>query len=703
MAKLWANEAARVFHDRLTDDADREWFVDLAMDLLSREFRSSMERDDLFGASKVMVGDLLRLDAPKKLYEVIADQKKLYKQLNYFLDELNMSSSNRMNLVFFEDAILHCLRIARVLRQSRGSLMLIGMGGSGKQSLIRMSSFMYEMSFRQLEIVKGFNSKLFRERIKEMMFDAALRGVKIAFAITDSMIIDESFLEDLNNMLNTGEIPNLMLPEDKEAILGEEMRKIVTDRKLIDTAETLQAVFVDRVREFFHICLCMSPVGDTLRLRVRQFPSLVNCCTIDWFSAWPREALLFVSTEFLADLELPSEEVRTNLAEMCASVHVSVKEASARFDAELRRKIYTTPKSYLDLISLYINKLADKRLEHNSNRDRLAIGLKKLGDTKVDIDEFKVKLAEAAPQLKIQSETLNVQVEVVVGKQKLADEQKKLVQAEAEIVGKKASDAGAIEAEAKTELDAAEPEVKRAKAALNAISAKDLVELKSAAKQLPGTLKTMQVVFILAREENKAREWAYIKNKIGNPATLLKELVDYDVDKHPEKAFTKVRKDYINDPDWTRENVAKLSVCAANLYDWCIATVSYQALMKKIKPKMARLKEVKEIADSANAELKQKKDQLQAVLDEVQFLNDDLNAKKATLEDLEATIERCTAQLGRAEALVVLLADEGIRWKATCESLQVTIDNLVGDVFLSCACISYYGGFTGDYRLSLTD
>jgi dynein heavy chain len=63
-----------------------------------------------------MVGDLLRLDAPKKLYEVIADQKKLYKQLNYFLDELNMSSSNRMNLVFFEDAILHCLRIARVLR-----------------------------------------------------------------------------------------------------------------------------------------------------------------------------------------------------------------------------------------------------------------------------------------------------------------------------------------------------------------------------------------------------------------------------------------------------------------------------------------------------------------------------------------------------------------------------------------------------------
>ena len=68
-----------VFQDRLTDDADREWFVDLAMDLLSREFRSSIDRDDIFGESKVMVGDLLHLDAPKKLYEVITDQKKLYK------------------------------------------------------------------------------------------------------------------------------------------------------------------------------------------------------------------------------------------------------------------------------------------------------------------------------------------------------------------------------------------------------------------------------------------------------------------------------------------------------------------------------------------------------------------------------------------------------------------------------------------------
>jgi dynein heavy chain len=294
-----------------------------------------------------------------------------------------------MNLVFFDDAIGHILRIARVLRQARGSLMLIGMGGSGKQSLIRISSFMYEMQYRTVEIRKGMNNKMFREDIKELMFESGIHGRKIAFTMTDNQIVSESFLEDLNNMLNTGEIPNLMAIEDKELIFGDEMRKVVIEKKLIDTNDVMAAQFVDRVREYLHICLCMSPVGDALRIRARNFPSLVNCCTLDWFSSWPKEALLYVSTSFLKEIELPNNDIRENLANMCASVHVSVKEESETFWGELRRRIYTTPKSYLDLIGLYTNKLEDKRLEYNTNRDRLAIGLKKLSDTKIDIEEFK--------------------------------------------------------------------------------------------------------------------------------------------------------------------------------------------------------------------------------------------------------------------------------------------------------------------------
>lgn len=70
-------------------------------------------------------------------------------------------------------------------------------------------------------------------------------------------------------------------------------------------------------------------------------------------------------------------------------------------------------------------------------------------------------------------------------------------------------------------------------------------------------------------------------------------------------------------------------------------------------------------------------------------------------ESLENEMDRSTKRMGRAEKLVVLLKDEGVRWAEVVEVIGGQIDRLVGDVFLSCACISYYGAFTGDYRTKL--
>jgi len=102
------------------------------MDMLSRSFRSALEFNDLFGEKKVMWSDILKIDAAVCLYEEVRDVPKLLKVMNGYLEEYNISSSVKMNLVFFEDAILHLMKILRALRQPRGNIMLIGVGGSGK-------------------------------------------------------------------------------------------------------------------------------------------------------------------------------------------------------------------------------------------------------------------------------------------------------------------------------------------------------------------------------------------------------------------------------------------------------------------------------------------------------------------------------------------------------------------------------------------
>lgn len=76
-----------------------------------------------------------------------------------------------------------------------------------------------------------------------------------------------------------------------------------------EARDTCLSTFVTRVRENLHVVLCVSPVGDALRVRCRNFPSLINCTTIDWFFPWPEAALVSVAERFIEGVPLPSDEV----------------------------------------------------------------------------------------------------------------------------------------------------------------------------------------------------------------------------------------------------------------------------------------------------------------------------------------------------------------------------------------------------------
>jgi dynein heavy chain len=101
-------------------------------------------------------------------------------------------------------------------------------------------------------------------------------------------------LEDINNLLNSGEIPNLFAPEEKQQI-NEELTDKAKAAGVPLTREAIYAYFVQLCRERMHLVLAFSPVGDNFRNRCRQFPSIINCATIDWYNSWPEDALYSVA------------------------------------------------------------------------------------------------------------------------------------------------------------------------------------------------------------------------------------------------------------------------------------------------------------------------------------------------------------------------------------------------------------------------
>merc|ERR1711871_1790712 len=100
----------------------------------------------------------------------------------------------------------------------------------------------------------------------------------------------------------------------------------------------------------------------------------------------------------------------------------------------------------------------------------------------------------------------------------------------------------------------------------------------------------------------------------------------------------------------------------------------------------------------ANAALKEKQDMLAEVIARVDSLKQTLNETLAEKQRLQDEVQLTGNRLMRAEKLTVGLADEQVRWAESVKTLGASIDNLVGDIFISSACISYYGPFTGVYR-----
>jgi dynein heavy chain len=217
MVRLWIHETARCFHDRLINDNDKEWFNERIIKLLGDNLSVRWDYNEVFVKRNIMFGDWFR-PGLERMYEEATDPKKVGKLLDDFLDESNSSSPNRMNLVFFEDAVKHISRIVRIIRQPRGNAMLVGVGGSGKQSLTRLSAFISDLSLFQLEIIKGYGYDLFREDMKKIIMAAGAEGKQTLFYFPDNHIVDERFLEDVNNLLNSGEIPNLFEADERQRI-----------------------------------------------------------------------------------------------------------------------------------------------------------------------------------------------------------------------------------------------------------------------------------------------------------------------------------------------------------------------------------------------------------------------------------------------------------------------------------------------------
>lgn len=709
---LIVHEAMRVYHDRLLSAQDVTSFKKELEVVKNKHFieevkmENQMKREMDEGKKKDEADEpviFTTFQKPGGKYVQCPKMAALRTVLDAKLEEYNEENAT-MDLVLFGMAMEHVTRIARIIQQDRGNALLVGVGGSGKQSLSRLAATgICGFEVFQIKVTQNYREADLKTDLQTLYKKTGEKNQQVVFLLTDAQIVKDEWLVYINDTLSSGYVPDLFAPEDLEGICGG-LRSAAKQQGIPDNPTALMDFFISRVRKNLHMVLCFSPVGDVMRVRCRKFPGLINCTELDWFHPWPRDALQSVAERFISTMPAfeNNEDMLPLVSSHMAEVHLSVEKASEQFLKREKRYFYTTPKSFLELIVFYKSLFKENKKTVDAQTERLEKGIAVLTNTGAKVAE----LQEDLKRTMVIVEEKKVAAAVAI---KIANEKKAVVEEEQGIADKEAAKASVIENEAndfknrcQADLDKVQPILDAATAAVDCLEVGQIQTFKSFPNPPTGTPLVTDAVAILLGKDGKGWSpgWKSGKKLLGNPSSLIKELKEFDGRVIPDDRVVKADK-IIKQPIFDVDIMTNKSVAAANLCGWVINIVRFYKVYKDVAPKMQALEAAQKRAKDASdqvAELNAKVAGLKEQLDAAIKSKNDAEAEKAKVE---ADAQKCKEKLRTADRLVGGLAGEKIRWGEGVAQFKKEAMTMIGDVMLSAAFVSYIGAFNAEFRLKL--
>ncbi len=756
LVTLWRHESERVLSDKLADLKDKKFFNATMLKVTKQYFGdeyynkfrelkrppyfATFMRDDKIDPETDEIAEL-----GERVYEMVPSEYDIRARCEFFLAQYNDPHKDgpgptgkqyraRMDLVLFNDAMEHMMRISRIIGTPKGSALLAGVGGSGRQSLTRLAAFVQRQEVYQIEVVKNYKVDKFKEDIKELYMKVGKEGRTFTWIFPDYDIIKEDFLEYLNMILSTGVIPGLFTRDERDA-MSADLRDAAKEQfgaAFDDTPDNINKFFYDRIRDNLHIVLAFSPANPKFAERARKFPALINCCNIDWFLPWPVDALQDVSNKFICgeqkDFRLEGDEgVDEKVALYIAKVHHIINRSCADYYNRFRRRVFVTPNSYLSFIRFYKAKYMEKLREISKKESDVTLGLEKLAEAEKSVGELKKELAvKGAEVAQATRETEEVLRRVNEG-QKKADQK---MEAAAKVERAASKVANAIEKEkiaANKLLAKAMPFVVAAEEAASKVKPEDIRNIMALANPPEIIQRIMDCIDILfyspmtekidATADAKTYgfegapmyvkfvtpSWSFSK-KLMQSGSFCKDIINF---------ATTERKDMINEetmellepyylfPGFIPQFAKKASDAAEGLlmfvramYQYHNAALIAKPLQKALEIKQAELDIATKKLDAATRSCNQAK----ALVAELQAKLDEASAKKKKLTD---TYEGLMTKRDEATKLLASLADEKIRWGDSQKLFASDKRKLLGDMAMACAFVSYCGPFNFQYRQKL--
>ncbi|KAH8871924.1 Dynein heavy chain 10, axonemal [Schistosoma japonicum] len=690
--RLWLHEVHRVIMDRLISHVDKQ-LVEKYIDELLQE--NCKEIKEYVTKMPILFGDYrTALDESEiRLYEDMIDYDNCRTIAQEILESYN-ESVGQLQMILFNDAIEHLTRIERVIRMENGHVLLVGVGGSGKQSLTRLAAYAANSTLYEIQLCRGYGEREFREELKALYLRLGIENKSTVFMFTDQHVVEEGFLELINNMLTTGSVPALFGDDERESITSQLYNEAAADG-YAPTRESIWQYFIQKAASNLHIVLCMSPVGDTLRTRCRNFPGIVNNTTIDWFFPWPEQALYAVVNVLIPEqFQLVPQQYRSAVIDHFVATHQSVHAYTEEFGQTLRRVNHVTPKHYLDFIQTYKKLLTEKDSDNEKQIIRLQSGLQKLAEASVQLEELNAKLAIQRIAVTEKTQACENLLNEITNSSQLATEKKELAVLKSKEIQMQSVEIQQEKTEAETALAEALPVLEQARLALDDLDKSDVTEIRSFAKPP----KAVQVVSecICVFKGYKEISWKTAKGMMSD-TNFLQSLQTMDVDNITSKQSSTV-KDYLEKSKVTMDEMKSVSKAGTGLLKFVVAVLGYNEVARDIKPKRDKVAKLEKTFMQAKKDLARINTELSNLESELITLNrryEEAMSERLKLQEETDIMER---RLIAADKLISGLSSEEIRWLKDLEELKIKRVKLLGDCLISAAFLSYVGAFSSEFR-----
>ncbi|KAJ3101821.1 hypothetical protein HDU97_001047 [Phlyctochytrium planicorne] len=687
LVRLWVHEGLRLFQDRLVSEADRKWTDDAINEIAMKHFPNltseSLQRPILFSnwISKSYVEV-----AREELRDFVKARLKVF-----YEEELDVP------IVLFNDVLDHVLRIDRVFRQMQGHLLLIGVSGAGK-----------------IKVHNKYSAADFDEDLRNILRRAGCKGEKICFIMDESNVLDAGFLERMNTLLANAEIPGLFEGDEYSSLMTQCKEGAQREGLMLDSTEELYKWFTHQVMKNLHIVFTMNPPEGGLASRAATSPALFNRCVLDWFGDWSDQAFYQVGKEFTDTLDLdytsyqpPAKfpiayrdialppSYRVAIINAFVYVHQSLYEINSRLNRRQGRSYHVTPRHYLDFISHFVRLFSEKREDLEEQQRHLNVGLEKLRDTVIKVEELRRSLAIKKAELELKTDQANEKLKKMVAGQQEAEQQK----ASSLRIQKDLSTQNSLIEDRKkivmSDLADAEPAVAEAQKSVSNIKKQHLTEVRAMGNPPEAVKIAMESVCILLG--HKIDSWKTVQGIIRKD-DFIASIVNYDTDKMTQRIRNEIRNTYLNNPAFNFEAVNRASKACGPLVQWVTAQVRYAEILERIGPLR---QEVRELEGSAEATLQQATNIEKTIADlesSISHYKDEYAVLISETQALKAEMEQVKSRVDRSLALLGNLSSENERWGSASQSFESQMGTIVGDVMLSSAYLAYGGFFDQNYR-----